>query len=59
MTCYSSDEVYHFLAIKYFKIKTPIFWPSDAKSWLIGKYFDTGKDWKQKEKEAAEGEMAR
>ena len=28
----------------------PIFWPPDAKSWLIGKDPDAGKDWGQKEK---------
>ena len=27
--------------------KTPILWPPDAKSWLIGKDPDTGKDWRQ------------
>ena len=27
-----------------------ILWPPDAKSWLIGKDPDAGKDWKQKEK---------
>ena len=30
------------------KLKLPIFWPSDAKSWLIWKDPDGGKDWKQK-----------
>ena len=28
----------------------PIFWPPDAKSWLIGKDFDTEKDWGKEEK---------
>ena len=27
--------------------KTPIFWPPDAKNWLIGKDSDAGKDWGQ------------
>ena len=36
----------------------PIFWPLDAKSQLIGKDPDTGKDWGQKEKGATEDEMA-
>ena len=36
--------------------ETPIFWPPDAKSWLIGKDPDAGKDWKQKEKGTAEDE---
>ena len=34
-----------------------IFWPPDVKNWLIGKVLDAGKDWRQKEKEAAEDEM--
>ena len=31
--------------------KAPIFWPTDAKNWLIGKDPDAGKDWKQEEDE--------
>ena len=31
--------------------------PSDAKSWLIGKDPDAGKDWEQEEKGATEDEM--
>ena len=35
-------------------------WPPDAKYWLIGKRNPSaGKDWRQKEKEAAEDEMVR
>ena len=37
--------------------ETPILWPPDAKSWLIGKDPDAGKDWGQEEKEATEDEM--
>ena len=36
--------------------EAPIFWPSDAKSQLIGKDPDAGKDWRQ-EKETTEDEM--
>jgi len=32
-------------------------WSSDAKSLLIGKDPDAGKDWRQKKKEVAEDEM--
>ena len=32
-------------------------WPPDSKSWLIGKDPEAGKDWRLKEKEAAEDEM--
>ena len=38
--------------------KTPILWPPDAKSWLIWKDPDAGKDWRREEKGAAEDEMA-
>ena len=38
--------------------KTPILWPPEAKSWLFGKYPDTGKDWRQEEKGMKEDEMA-
>ena len=37
--------------------EAPILWPPDAKSWLIGKDHDAGKDWRQKEKRATEDEM--
>ena len=39
------------------EVETPIFWPPDAKSWLIGKDPDPGKDWTQKEKSTIEDEM--
>ena len=37
--------------------KAPILWPPDAKSWLIRKDPDAGKDWMQKEKGMTEDEM--
>ena len=40
------------------KAETPVLWPPHAKSWLIGKDFDAGKDWGQEEKGTTEGEMA-
>ena len=39
--------------------EVPILWPPDAKSQLIVKDPDTGKDWGQEEKRAAEGEVVR
>ena len=39
--------------------ESPIIWPPDVKSWLTGKDPDTGKDWRQKDKEEAEDEMVR
>ena len=38
--------------------ETPIFWPPHAKSWLIGKDPDAGRDWGQEEKGTTEDEMA-
>ena len=35
----------------------PILWPPDAKSWLIRKDPDTGKDWRQEEKGMIKDEM--
>ena len=37
--------------------EAPIIWPPDAKSWLIGKDPDAGKDWRQEEKGTGEDEM--
>ena len=37
--------------------ETPIFWPPDAKNWLIGKDPNAGKDWSQEEKGMTEDEM--
>ena len=39
------------------KAKTPILWPPNAKSWLIWKDPDAGKDWRQEEKGTTEDEM--
>ena len=38
--------------------KTLILWPPHAKSWLIAKDFDAGRDWGQEEKGTTEDEMA-
>ena len=37
--------------------ETPILWPPDAKSWLIWKDLDAGKDWRLEEKGMTENEM--
>ena len=34
-----------------------LFWPHDAKSWLVWKDPDAGKDWRQEEKGTTEDEM--
>ena len=41
------------------KLKLPILWPPDVKSWLIGKDRDAGKDWGQEEKGMTEDEIVR
>ena len=38
--------------------ETPVLWPPHAKSWLIGKDPDAGRDWGQEEKGTTEDEMA-
>ena len=38
--------------------ETPILWPPDAKSWLIGKDSDAGRVWGQEEKGMTENDMA-
>ena len=40
------------------KAETPVLWPPHAKSWLIGKDSDAGRDWRQEEKGTTEDEMA-
>ena len=37
--------------------EAPVLWPRDAKSWLIWRDPDAGKDWGQEEKGATEDEM--
>ena len=41
-----------------FEPETPVLWPPDAKSWLIWRDPDAGKDWRQVEKGTTEDEMA-
>ena len=40
------------------KAETPVLWPRDAKSWLIGKDSDAGRDWEHEEKGTTEHEIA-
>ena len=40
------------------KLKFPILWPPDAKSWVIWKDPDAGRDWGQEEQGTTEDEMA-
>ena len=40
------------------KLETPVLWPPHAKSWLIGKDSDDGRDWGKEEKGMTEDKMA-
>ena len=51
------DQSWVFIGRTGVEAETPILWPPDAKSWLIGKDPDAGKDWGQEEKGTTEDEM--
>ena len=51
------DQSWVFIGRTDAESETPILWPPDAKSWLIGKDSDAGKDWGQEEKGTTEDEM--
>jgi len=51
------DQSWVFIGRTDVEAETPILWPSDAKSWFIGKDPDAGKDWRQEEKGTTEDEM--
>ena len=53
------DQSWLFIGRTDLKAETPILWSPDAKSWLIWKYPDAGKNWRQEEKGIAEDEMVR
>ena len=52
------DQPWDFFGRNDAKAETPVLWPSVAKSWLIGKDSDAGRDWGQEEKGKIEDEMA-
>ena len=52
------DQSWMFIGRTDAKAETPILWPPNAKSWLIGKDSDGGRDWGQEEKGITEDEMA-
>ena len=51
------DQSWVFIGRKDVEAEIPILWPPDAKSWLIWKDPDAGKDWGQEEKGTTEDEM--
>ena len=52
------DQSWLFIGRSDAEAEIPILWPPHAKSWLIGKDFDAGRDWGQEEKRMTEYEMA-
>ena len=52
-----ADQSWVFIGRTDAEAETPILWPPDAKSWLIWKDPDAGKDWGQEEKGTTEDEM--
>ena len=51
------DQSWVFIGRIDVEAETPILWPPDAKSWLIWKDPDAGKDWGQEEKGTTEDEI--
>ena len=51
------DQSWIFIGRTDDEAETPIFWPPDAKNWLIRKDPDSGKDWRWEEKGTTEDEM--
>ena len=52
------DQSWVFIGRTDAEAETPILWPPDAKSWLIGKDSDAGRDWGQEEKGMTKDELA-
>ena len=52
------DQSWVFFGRNDSKGETPILWPPHAKTWLIGKDSNAGRDWGQEEKGTTEDEMA-
>ena len=52
------DQSWVFIGSTNVETETPMLWPPHGKSWLIGKDFDTGRDWGQEEKGTTQDEMA-
>ena len=54
---FEGDQPWDFFGRNDAKAEAPVLWPPDAKSWLIGKDSDAGRDWGQEEKGMTEDEM--
>ena len=55
---HSKDQSWVFFGRNDSKAETPVLWPPHAKSCLIGKDSDAGRDWGQEEKGMTEDETA-
>ena len=53
----TGDQSWVFIGRTDVEVETPLLWPPDVKSWLIGKDPDARKDWGQEEKGTTEDEM--
>ena len=51
------DQPWDFFGRNDAKAVTPVLWPPHAKTWLIGKDCDAGRDWRQEEKWTTQDEM--
>ena len=51
------DQSWIFIGRTDAEAEAPVLWPPDAKNWLVWKYSDAGKDWRQEEKRMTEDEM--
>ena len=58
MIHFKGDQSWVFFERNDAKAEIPVLWPPHAKSWLIGKDSDAGRDWGQEEKGTTEDEMA-
>ena len=52
------DQSWVFIGKNDSKTETPVLWPPNGKSWLIGKDLDAGRDWGQEKKGTTDDEMA-
>ena len=53
------DQSWVFIGRTDAEAETPVLWPPDVKSWLIGKDPDTGEDWRRGEMGTTENEIVR
>ena len=51
------DQSWIFIQMTDAEAATPVLWPPDVKSWLIGEDPDAGKNWRLEEKGSTEDEM--